>query len=134
MSEEIYNDTTLDIIDKMNEFIKLYDEIASYAHNVQKHQADMDKELSDFYHLAEGVEVKHITQSHKMFLKLKSILNRRRMSKLPVHLVQSFMDNLGPKMKIVRKRHYELINKHRELIASLGKNKDVTQVMKKLKI
>jgi len=134
MSKEIHSETTLNILDKMDEFLKLYDEIANYQKGVINHQSDMDKELADVYHIIEGVVPKHISQSHKIFLHLKNVLNRRRMSKLPTQLVQMFIDNLGPKIEVIRTRHKSLMDKHQMVLDQIDENQDIHKVFKSLDI
>jgi hypothetical protein len=133
MSKEVKNEG-FNIVDKIDEFFNLYDEIVQHAQEVHQHQADMDKELSNVYHMIEGVETHHVCESHKIFLHLKNVLNRRRMSKLPTHLIQSFVDNLDSKMKTTKRRHVILLDKHASIVNSLKKNNDVGKVFKELKI
>lgn len=124
----IYNDMTIELLNKMDMFFQLYDEIVKSKDAALQHQSDMDKELSNVYHLIEGVQTSHVSEGHKMFTHLKNVLNRRRMSKLPASLVQAFFDNLDEKIKKTKESKKNLIDKHNVVlkeIASIGKFKDV---------
>ena len=130
----IHNETSLTIMEKMDEFFKLYDELKGLQVKACKEQGDMDKELSNVYHMIEAVETKHITQSHKIFLHLKNVLNRRRMSKVPAHIMQSFVNHLDPVMGKLKKSNQSSLAKHKSILKELDDVKDVKKVYKKLKI
>lgn len=130
----IYNDMTIELLNKIDMFFQLYDEIVKSKDSALKHQSDMDKELSNVYHLVEGVETKHVTESHKMFMHLKSVLNKRRMSKLPASLSQAFFDILDDKIKKTKETKKTLIDKHNVVLKEISCVGKFTDIEKKLNI
>lgn len=81
MNEEDIISFTENYKKKITEMNKIFGELESLCGHAAKMQSSFDAELSNVYHLIEGVEIKHVSESHKLFMHLKDVLNRRRMVK-----------------------------------------------------
>lgn len=81
MNEEDIISFTENYKKKITEMNKIFGELESICGHAAKMQSSLDAELSNVYHLIEGVEIKHVSESHKLFMHLKDVLNRRRMVK-----------------------------------------------------
>ena len=78
----------------LDNFIRQYDEIEKMYKASKEEQGIIDRELSSWYHVVEGVDVKHISQSHNLIKQGKVILEKRRKNKLEMIMLRSTCDSM----------------------------------------
>lgn len=111
-----------DTINAIKKFIQDYDEIEKLTQNSYKSQADVDKELSIWYHKVEGFTPTHVSQSHALLKEVKDILERRRAIKLEVNLLKLTCDNVGIKITQLKSKLKTTVVKHNQLLEDLKTN------------
>lgn len=89
---------------------------------VSKTMSNVDTELADVYHLIEGADITHVSQSHHFVKELQRVLKKRRDAKLQYYIVTSFVDNLSKPIDNFRKKRKQMITKQDNLLTSLKKN------------
>ncbi len=108
--------------DKINEFIKRFEELDVLLKENTKEMSQIDTDLSNLYHKIEGVTIKHVSESHALIKDLKSILNQRRDIKLNFMLLSSICDSLRVQMEKLKKGQIEKLEKHNKLLHDLSIN------------
>lgn len=81
--------------------------------------SEIDKELSSQYHKIEGTELEYLTDSQFLIMKLKDILNRRRIAKINHTMLESIVSTLETQMGKSKKRNEEIIKKHSEILKEI---------------
>jgi len=104
---------------KLNAFLHEFDELEKLNQEATKEQADLDRQLSNWYHNVEGSTIKHVSESHKMIKDLKVILDKRRAKKIEVILLRSLCDTLRDKVKGVKANNVNLLKKNTEVIKEI---------------
>lgn len=107
------------ISEKIDAFLKEFDELEALNQKANKEQAEIDKELSNFYHKVEGSEMTRICQSHQLIKELKDILARRRVNKLETILLRSTCDMLRDKVHSLKANKKNLLIKNQEVITEI---------------
>jgi hypothetical protein len=90
------------IADKIDEFLKQFDELEKLNADASKEHSDIDKALSSWYHKVEGLDITHVSISHKLIKEVKGLLIRRRDIKLESMLLRSTCDTLREKVKTLK--------------------------------
>lgn len=100
----------------LDEFIKQYEQIEKMCKASMEEQGEIDRELSNWYHTVEGIDITHISQSHKLIKQGKVILEKRRKNKLEMIMLRSTCDSMKTtfqslKMKLdnTKKKNAEVI-------------------------
>jgi len=95
----------------VNELISQYDELEAQYATKREEQGSIDRELSDWYHCVEGIEITHISQSHKMIKRGKDILERRRNIKYETLIMKATLDNLKHSITQIKKNVKIVVDK-----------------------
>jgi hypothetical protein len=134
MSEEDIISFTENYKKKITEMNKIFGELESLCGYAAKMQSNFDAEVANVYHLIEGVEIKHVSESHKLFMHLKDVLNRRRMVKETAILSAL----LKPVIAESKSKTASIIdgcrNKNKAVLNELKEVTNAKEVMKILKI
>jgi hypothetical protein len=100
----------------LDSFIKQYEEIEIMYKASTEEQGEIDRELSNWYHIVEGIDITHISQSHTLIKKGKVILEKRRKNKLEMLMLRSTCDSmratfqsLKAKLENTQKKNIEVI-------------------------
>lgn len=83
-------------------FLLQFDELEKLNEAITKENSEIDKAISSFYHRVEGIEITHVSQSHKLIKELKPLLSRRREIKIETILLRSTCDTLRDKIKTLK--------------------------------
>lgn len=100
---------------KVQQLFDLFDEIDTIKNNAQSNLSKADNELSDLYHYIEGVDIKHVAQSHNLIKELKTVLYNRREAKKEAMLSQSIIDNVKGAINTAKKRSVVILDKHKAI-------------------
>jgi len=103
------------IIEKIEIFLKQFDELETLNQQSLKERSDVDKLISNWYHKLEGLQITHISQSHKLIKEIKPLLERRRDIKLEGLLLTSICDTLREKIKTLKESNKVRITKNDNL-------------------
>lgn len=101
-----------DKLSSVLELINQFDKIQEHYKDVTKKQSEIDLELSNWYHIVEGAEIKHISESHKLIKLGKDILKRRRENKLELLIIRSTNDTLLTHINGLKARLDKTIDKN----------------------
>lgn len=110
------------IDDKINKLISQYDELEALLKESQKEMSQIDIDLSKLYHKIEGIEIKHVSESHALIKELKVILSKRREIKLNNILLITVSDYLKSPMNKFKQAKNDKLDKHTKVIDKLGTN------------
>lgn len=102
-----------------------FEKLVQYKETQIKKLSDVDNELSRIYHIIEGIDITHVSQSHKLFKELKAILIERRLIKKEASLIQSTIDNLETSMIKTKVKISDVITKHEALISNIHTNANI---------
>ena len=78
----------------VNSLINQFNDLTLMLDNIRKEKSDIDIKLSQWYHYVEGIDIKHISESHNLIKEVKSILERRRDIKIEEIILRSTCDTL----------------------------------------
>ena len=104
--------TSLDLISNL---INQYKELKDSYTAKREEQGSIDRELSDWYHCVEGIDITHVSQSHKMIKRGKDILERRRNIKFEILLLKGSLDNMTISIEQIRRSVKIVIDKDKEV-------------------
>ena len=110
------------IADRIQNFIKEFEELDILLKENQVEMSKIDTDLSKLYHRIEGVEIKHVSESHALIKELKVILNKRREIKLNYILLSTLCQHLKSPIANFTKNQKAKLEKHNEIIDRLGTN------------
>lgn len=108
-----------DINKKVDAFYTLFEEIKQLATEKRTEMTNIDREWSSVYHKLEGIEITHISQSHKLVKEMKDVLERRRKVKVEDSMLRSIVDQLGGQMGNAQKKTKEILKKHAEVVEEI---------------
>lgn len=96
------------VIDAYASFEKVRDQL-------HKEQSQSDLALAEMYHIIEGFDPTHVSQSHYLFLELQKILRRRREVKGAVAMMRAISDSMNfssveKTQKRAKKRHDDIMS------------------------
>jgi hypothetical protein len=100
--------TPLDLITNL---LNQYKELKALYDTKREEQGEIDRELSDYYHCIEGIDITHVSQSHKMIKRGKDILERRRNIKFETLLIKASLDNMSISIEQIRRSVKIVIDK-----------------------
>lgn len=107
--------TIEDIKSKIELIHDTFDELLEIKNLSKDELSSIDRELSNHYHNIEGSEIKFMTDSHLMIMKLKDILFFRRDAKIKYMLLESFIGAMERSMTKTKKRYSEIVDKHQKI-------------------
>jgi hypothetical protein len=107
--------TIEDIKSKIELIHDTFDELLEIKNISKDELSSIDRELSNHYHNIEGSEIKFMTDSHLMIMKLKDILFFRRDAKIKYMLLESFIGAMERSMTKTKKRYSEIVDKHQKI-------------------
>ena len=107
--------TIEDIKSKIELIHDTFDELLEIKNLSKDELSTIDRELSNHYHNIEGSEIKFMTDSHLMIMKLKDILFFRRDAKIKYMLLESFIGAMERSMTKTKKRYSEIVDKHQKI-------------------
>lgn len=81
-----------------------------------KKQQDINNQLNQWYHDVEGLEITHISQSHKLMKRGKVILLERRRLKLQAAIYQSTWENFHQLIALTNSKINSSVCKHKNQI------------------
>ena len=90
---------TKDIKSLIDNIHKTFDQLQELRSQAKNELSQIDKELSNHYHIIEGTNIEYLTDSHLMVMKLKDILYQRREAKINHTLLESFVSALERTME-----------------------------------
>ena len=102
-------------LQKVEEFIKQFDELEALNNAVIKEMSEIDKAVSSWYHKVEGLNIKHVSESHRLIKELKPILDRRRDNKLESMVLRSTCDTLRATIVKLKETHKSQFDKNKAL-------------------
>jgi hypothetical protein len=114
----------------LGQFYSNYDNLETMSTLLHEEQANIDRELSDFYHRLEGVHFSHNTQAHAHMVKLQDILERRRNNKKRTILIRSFLDTTRPSIADAKKRTTKAVETHDKVLKDILTLKDRDKMKK----
>lgn len=100
-------------------FIKQYEEIEKMCKATMEEQGEIDRELSNWYHTVEGIDITHISQSHKLIKQGKEILDRRRKNKLELIMLRSTCDSMKTTFQSLKMKLEHNMKKNLEVIQEI---------------
>ena len=103
------------VVNKIDEFIKQFDELEKLNASTNQEHSDIDKAISSWYHRVEGLEITHVSQSHRLIKEIKPLLERRRDIKIESALLRSTCDTLREKVKTLKQSNKVALAKNEEL-------------------
>lgn len=130
MSGEEFN-----IKNKVQEVIKILDELEEFENNIPTNQANVDLTISDLYHLLENQKLK-TSQCYRFVKKLKEVLDERRKLKERTELIRTFnmhqnkLNNSKNRQMLLSelgKREKQLKSEYKYRILS---EEDINEIMK----
>lgn len=107
------------INDKIDAFLKDFDELELLNQQAMKDQSDIEKKLSSWYHKIEGTKITHVSQSHKLIQEVQDILNKRRENKIEGIILRSTCDTLREKIKILKDHKKVLLKKNETVLTEI---------------
>jgi ribosomal protein L22 len=117
---------------KVTEFFNVYEELQKEKDALIKAQSVIDKDISEIYHEIEGTVFTHARQSHKMLLKLQTLLKTRRDIKGKVAVLLALTDSMNGNVakakgayKTAKKKHDEIMA---QLLSSINQNTKTEEV------
>ena len=110
---------TKNIKELINNIHNDFDKLILLRQTAKQELSEIDKELSNYYHNVEGIEINYMSTSHVMMVKLKEILIRRRDAKLNINLLESFITALERNIDKTKKRTLEITKRHNELLQEI---------------
>ena len=111
--------TTEEIKEKINIIFSTFEELRVLNREAKAELSNIDKELSNQYHIIEGYDLFHMVDSHLLILKLRDILFRRRNAKLNQTLLESIVASLDSNTTKSKKKYHQLMAKHAEIIQEI---------------
>lgn len=111
-----------EVIDKVDVFLKQFDELEELTETSRKNCSEVDLKISAWYHKVEGIEIKHISESHNLLKEVKELLKKRRQAKIEYHVVKVTTDLLRDRVKNVKGTKNAQIKKHSKLLIDLQEN------------
>ena len=106
------------VIDIENEIEKLFeqfDNLISLRQKSLNQLSEADGRLSSLYHKIEGIEIKHISESHNLIKEMKVVLADRRLAKKNCMITQSVVDKMKGQMENAKNQSKSILNKHKLL-------------------
>lgn len=124
-----------DIKIKVQEVIKILDELENFENNIPTNQANVDLTISDLYHLLENQKL-NTSQCYRFVKKLKEVLDERRTLKERTELIRAFnmhqskLNNSKNRQMLLSelgKREKQLKSEYKYRILS---EEDINEIMK----
>jgi len=109
-----------EMLQSVVDFINQFDKIESNYKDVSEKQGNIDRELSGWYHLVEGTDVKHISESHRLLKQGKEILKRRRSNKLEMIIIRATHDMMKNQIGSLRLNLEKCIKKNAEVVEEIN--------------
>lgn len=106
-------------IDFVRIFMKQFNELDKLRQLKSKEQSDCDIAVSSLYHKIEGINIKHVSQSHALIKELKVLLIKRRENKLEVAILRTVCDSLMDKIGQLKLSIPKAIAQHDKVIAEI---------------
>ena len=82
----------MDVIEKINECVKILDEVDEYFKSIPEKQSENDMAISDIYHYIENNQIS-TKGSYRLIKELKKVRDERRVIKNNYELLQVFNSN-----------------------------------------
>ena len=86
--------TSSNSLEVITNLLNQYEELKALCDTKREERGNIDRELSNWYHIVEGISITHVSQSHKLILKGKEILERRRDIKFELNVLQATLDKI----------------------------------------
>jgi phosphoglycerate-specific signal transduction histidine kinase len=110
---------TSDIKREINLIYETFDKLKKLNAEAKRELSEIDRELSNHYHTIEGIEIRYMSDSHLLIIKLRDILFRRREAKINHTMLESFVTSMQAQIDKTKKRNLEIINKHNEILEEI---------------
>lgn len=108
-----------EMLQSVLDFINQFDKIENLYKEVTENQGKIDRELSNWYHVVEGTEIKHISESHNLIKQGKDILKRRRDIKLEVIILRSTHDSMKTQISNLKLNLEKNVKKNSEIVEEI---------------
>lgn len=100
-------------------FLKQFDEIEKLNNQKNAERSNIDKQISSWYHKIEGIEITHVSQSHRLIKELKPLLEKRRDLKTESMMLRHICDSLRNNIEKIKKNNQAILNKKNEVIEEI---------------
>lgn len=103
-------------INVVKELLRQYEAVKELNDAKQEERSEIDRELSNFYHHVEGINITHVSQSHKLIKELKVILNKRRDNKLEGLVLKTTLDSIKVPTSHIKGSINRVVTTHKKVI------------------
>jgi DNA-directed RNA polymerase len=108
-----------EMLQSVLDFVNQFDKIEAFYKDVTEKQGKIDKELSSWYHVVEGIDIKHISESHNLIKQGKDILKRRRENKLEMIIIRSTHDMMKTQVSNLKINLEKSVTKNSEVVEEI---------------
>lgn len=108
-----------EMLQSVLDFVNQFDKIEAFYKDVTEKQGKIDKELSCWYHVVEGIDIKHISESHNLIKQGKDILKRRRDNKLEMIIIRSTHDMMKTQICNLKLNLEKSVTKNSEVVIEI---------------
>ena len=108
-----------EMLQSVVDFITQFEKIDQFYEDIKNKQGEIDRELSNWYHVVEGVNIKHISESHNLIKAGKDILKRRRENKLEMIIIRSTHDMMKNQISNLKINLEKSVNKNTEVVEEI---------------
>jgi tetrahydromethanopterin S-methyltransferase subunit F len=108
-----------EMLQSVVDFIAQFDKVDQYYEDIKNKQGEIDRELSNWYHVVEGIDIKHISESHNLIKMGKDILKRRRENKLEMIILRSTHDMMNTQIRNLKLNLEKTVNKNSEVVEEI---------------
>ena len=105
----------VDIEKEANKLFEQFDKLVSLRAKSLTDLSEADNKLSSLYHKIEGIDIKHVSQSHNLIKEMKVILAERRLAKKNCMLSQSVVDKMKGHMENAKNQSKSILKKHQSI-------------------
>lgn len=106
-------------IDIVKELLGQYDMVKKLNDTKEEERGEIDRELSNFYHHIEGVDITHVSQSHHLIKELKVILGKRRDNKLERMVLKTTLDNIKLSTANIKGNLNKVVSTHKKMLEDM---------------
>ncbi len=114
-----------EMLQSVLDFVNQFDKIEAFYKDVTEKQGKIDKELSSWYHVVEGVDIKHISESHNLIKQGKDILKRRRDNKLEMIIIRSTHDMMKTQISNLKMNLEKSVTKNSDVVIEIKERANI---------
>ena len=106
----------------------LYYEVTSFYDELNRHQSQYDKQISEIYHELEKVELNHVN-AYEYAIKLQDVLRKRRVVKDELARLQPIRNYVNATFNELQKQIDRVVSKSNEIRKSLNVTLSISEVL-----